>query len=68
MFSATSLFVGLITGAFGLGYFIYGKKQGKMIFMVTGVALMVYSYLFSSAVLLSIIGVVLLALPFVVKE
>ena len=45
MFSAMSLFVGLVTGAFGFGYFIYGKKQGKMIFMVTGVALMTTPHL-----------------------
>ena len=68
MFSAMNLFVGLIAGAFGLGYFIYGKKQSKMLFMVTGIALMVYPYIFGSTVLLSIIGLVLLALPFVFKE
>ena len=63
-----NLLVGIITGAFGLAYFIYGKKQSKMIFMVTGIALMVYPYLFSNIIALIIIGVVLLPLPFVFKE
>lgn len=68
MFSAMNLLVGIITGAFGLAYFIYGKKQSKMIFMVTGIALMVYPYLFGNMILLIIIGVVLLPLPFLFKE
>jgi len=68
MFSAMNLLVGIITGAFGLAYFIYGKKQSKMIFMVTGIALMVYPYLFSNMIVLIVIGVVLLPLPFVLKE
>ena len=68
MFSAMNLLVGIVTGAFGLAYFIYGKKQSKMIFMVTGIALMVYPYLFSNIIVLIIIGIILLPLPFVLKE
>lgn len=68
MFSAMNLLVGLITGAFGMAYFVYGKKQGKMVFMATGIALMVYPYLFSNVILLIIIGVILMPLPFVLKE
>ncbi len=63
-----NLLVGIITGAFGLGYYIYGKKQSKMIFMFTGIALMVYPYLFTNNTLLIIIGVILLLLPFVFRE
>jgi uncharacterized membrane protein YjjP (DUF1212 family) len=47
---------------------IYGKKQSKMIFMFTGIALMVYPYLFTNNTLLIIIGVILLLLPFVFRE
>lgn len=68
MFSAANLFVGMITGAFGLAYFIYGKKQGKMIFMGAGIALMVYPYLIGSIVVLIVVGLILVALPFVLRE
>ena len=68
MFSAINLLVGIITGAFGLAYFVYGKKQSRMIFMVTGIALMAYPYLFGNIIVLIIIGVILLPLPFVFKE
>ena len=68
MFSVTNILVWIITGTFGLAYFVYGKKQGKMIFMITGIVLMVYPYLFSNSIVLIIIGVILLPLPFVFKE
>jgi hypothetical protein len=68
MFSTVNLLVGVITGAFGFAYFVYGKKQSKMIFMVTGIALMVYPYLFSSVAAMIIIGVILLPLPFLFRE
>ena len=68
MFSVTNILVWIITGTFGLAYFVYGKKQSKMIFMITGIALMVYPYLFTNIIVLIIIGVILLPLPFVFKE
>ena len=63
-----NLMVGLITGAFGLGYFIYGRKQTKMIFLATGIVLMIYPYLLSNIVALTIAGVILLLLPFMFKQ
>ena len=62
------LIVWLITGALGMGYIIYGKKQSSMAFMLTGIALCVYPYLFSNIIVLIIIGLVLAVVPFVVKE
>ena len=66
--SAVNLFIGIIAGAFGLAYFIYGKKQGKILFMVTGIALMVYPYFFGNIIVLIAVGLILLLLPFVIKE
>ncbi len=68
MFSAMNLMVGIITGAFGVGYFIYGKRQSKFVFMITGCALCIYPYLLSNITVLIIIGLVLLAVPFLIKE
>jgi hypothetical protein len=68
VFSVTNILVWIITGTFGLAYFVYGKKQSKMIFMITGIALMAYPYLFSNTIVLIIIGVILIPLPFIFKE
>ena len=64
MFSPMNLFVGIVTGGFGAGYFIYGKRQEKFIFMIDGVALCVYPYLFSNLFWLITVGLILVAVPF----
>jgi hypothetical protein len=61
-----SLIVGVIAGAFGVGYFIYGKKQTKVSAMLAGVGLCVYPYLTDDLLLLILIGGALLAVPFFV--
>ena len=61
-----SLWVGMIAGAFGVGYFIYGKKQQKLVPMIAGVLLCVYPYFTDNLLLLLAIGAGLLAAPFVV--
>ena len=67
MFSATNLAIGLIAGAIGMGYFVYGKKQEKVSFIIAGIALCGYPYLFASLWALCLVGVVLVAYPFVWK-
>jgi len=62
----TDLMIGVMAGAFGMGYFVYGKKQGMFMPMVCGAALCVYPYLVSGLLLTSLVGIVLLALPFFV--
>jgi hypothetical protein len=59
------LFVGLIAGAFGMAYFVYGKRQTKFAPMICGVALCVYPYFTDNMTWLCVIGAVLLAVPFV---
>jgi hypothetical protein len=59
------LFVGLIAGAFGMAYFVYGKRQAKFAPMLCGIALCVYPYLTDSLLWLCVIGAGLLAIPFV---
>ena len=61
------LLVCVITSAFGMGYFVYGKKQGQPVPLVTGIVLMAYTYFVDSLVWSIVIGVVLIVLPFVVK-
>lgn len=65
--SASSVFWGLLFGSFGLGYFVYGKKQNAVVPLVCGLALMVFPYFISNIILLVAIGVALMAIPFLVR-
>jgi hypothetical protein len=57
----------LLFGSIGLGYFIYGKKQKAVVPLVCGLALMVFPYFVSNALLLVGIGVVLAAIPYFLR-
>jgi len=46
------LFWGLIYGAIGLGMFVYGRKQSRVVPFVCGLALMVFPYFVSDLYLL----------------
>ena len=61
-----SLIVGVIAGAIGVGYFIYGKRQAKFTPLLAGVLLCIYPYFTDSLLWLSVIGLVLVAAPFLV--
>ena len=60
MFNASFLFASLIWGSIGVGFAIYGKKQRAMAPLVGGILLIAISYLISSALLMSLMGVVLI--------
>jgi len=64
MSSEASILWGLLFGSIGLGFFIYGKRQGVIVPLVCGVALMVYPYFISSTWLLLVIGIALMATPY----
>ena len=57
----------VLFSSLGLGYFVYGKKQGRPVPLISGVALMCYPYFVSNTYLLAAIGAALSALPFVLK-
>ena len=58
---------GVLFGSIGLGYFAYGKKQHAVVPLVCGVALMLFPYFVSNTALIILIGVVLSAIPYVVR-
>jgi hypothetical protein len=64
--SASSLLIGIVAGAFGMAYFIYGKRQMKFMPMIAGVLLCIYPYLTDSLAWLCAIGVALLVAPFLI--
>jgi hypothetical protein len=60
----STLLWGLLFGSIGLGYFVYGKKQGRFAALLSGAGLMVFPYFVSNAWLSILIGIALMALPF----
>ncbi len=64
----TSLLVwGMLFGAIGFGFFIYGKKQKAVVPFVCGIALIVFPYFITNTFMLVLIGVGLIALPYFVR-
>ena len=61
MFNTHFLFASLIWGSVGVGYFIYGRKQGSWVPMLGGVLMIGASYFAGSAVLMSLICIGLMA-------
>jgi len=62
----STLLIGIITGALGLAYIAYGRRQTKFAPLVAGVFLCAYPYFIDSVVWLCVVGVLLLAAPFVI--
>jgi hypothetical protein len=60
MFSASFLFASLVWGSIGVGYFIYGKKQQSLSPMVGGIVMIGVSYFVSSALLMSLICILVI--------
>ncbi len=62
--SSTSLFLTMIWGALGTGYFIYGKKQSRFTFLICGVGLMVFPFFISNLTATIILGILMTFAPF----
>ena len=64
---STRLIVGIITGAIGAGYFIYGKRQSRAIPMLSGAGLCAIPYFVDNIAILLLACVALIVAPFVIK-
>ena len=62
--TTSSLLWGMIFGSIGLGFFVYGKKQGAVVPLACGLALMIFPYFVSNTILLVVIGAALIAIPY----
>lgn len=58
---------GVLFSSFGMGYFIYGKRQKTIVPLVCGLGLMVFPYFVSSTLPMVIIGILLMAVPYFVR-
>ena len=64
MASESELLWGLLFSSFGLGFFVYGKKQAMIVPLVCGLALIVYPYFMPNTVALVLTGLVLVTIPY----
>jgi len=67
MESSAQLIWGMVFGAIGLGFFVYGKRQKAAVPLMVGIALFIFPYFISNVFLLVIVGSVLVALPYFVR-
>ena len=67
MDSTAVLLWGLLFGSIGFGFFLYGKKQKKVVPLITGITLCVVPYFIANVYALVIVGVILMAIPFFVR-
>jgi hypothetical protein len=66
--SEAGLLWGVLFSAIGMGYFIYGRRQGKTIPLLCGIALMVYPYFMPNVAALAIIGAIFTAVPYFIRR
>ena len=64
MDGSTQLIWGMIFGMFGVGYFMYGRKQRAAVPLVIGISLMIFPYFVSNIYILVILGVILVMVPY----
>ena len=57
----------MLFGAFGLGFFSYGKKQRAFVPLLCGVGLMVFPLFVSNIWAILAVGLTLIVIPFVFK-
>ena len=60
----TSLTLSMIWGSLGAGYFIYGKRQSKAVFLLCGIGLCVFPMFVSGNTLSLILGLGMTIAPF----
>ena len=59
-FDPTWLFLSLLTGALGMGLFLYGKREDRWPQLVVGLLFMVYPYFTGTVTSLVVVGALLL--------
>lgn len=58
---------GILFSSIGLGLFIYGKKQRKVVPLICGIAVIAYPYFISNTLVLVAIGIALVWIPYSVR-
>jgi hypothetical protein len=67
MDSESSIVWSMFFGAIGVGYFIYGRKQKRLVPFISGIALMVVPYFIEGTVAMVALCAAFMALPYFVE-
>ena len=67
MFDTNILISSIFFGSVGMWYFIYGKKDRKIIPLFSGIIMMIYPYFVTNIYYSVLIGIFLMILPFFIK-
>lgn len=67
MINEALLLWSVLFSSIGLGFFMYGKKQQKLMPLTCGLGLMVYPYFVDSVPIVIAVGIVLIVLPYFVR-
>ena len=59
----TQFILGMLFGAIGMGYIVYGRKQMNGVALIAGIGLCAFPYFVSNLWLTIAIGAALMALP-----
>jgi hypothetical protein len=58
---------GMLFGAIGFGFFLYGKQQKSVVPLCIGIVLCVFPYFLADVYVLVGVGVILIAIPYFVR-
>ena len=64
----TTLIFSILFGSIGVGYFIYGKKQQKLIPLIAGIGLCAFPYFIPNPYVMVIVGAILTAAPWLLRD
>jgi hypothetical protein len=65
--SVAVLIWGMLFGAIGFGYFLYGKKQKAIVPLCVGIVLCVFPYFIADVYVLVLVGLALMVIPYFVR-
>ncbi len=57
----------MLIGSIGFGYFLYGKNSQNFVWLISGIAMMAYTWFIPGILLSLLIGAILILLPFFLK-
>ena len=63
----TDIFINVIAGSIGVGYFAFGKRRSEYYFLGCGILLCVYPYFLDGTWTQILAGIFLTVLPFVMR-
>ncbi len=67
MDDTSTIMWGMLFGAIGAGFIMYGRKQRAAMPLLSGVALCIFPYFIPNVYLMVITGAALMALPYFVR-